>query len=197
LDADHPENGGLIPCRFTILLFWPKIRFGQKFALAKSSRWLGIKRKRRRAQHPSRQRRHGRPRPNRSTQEVESGHISRRKRCLLPLIWSKPTAVNTNRGDSKLSQPMRSSTNVTAQSPMRGSMLCEVHTRTIRDDPERKKLAREEPAAESAWASTVRIPKVALLQPRRQLLRYLLSQPCLSLLPEDAKHSTLSWEQAQ
>ena len=60
-------------------------------------------------------------------------------------------------------------------------MLCEAHTRTIRDDPERKKPAREA-AGEATTAPTDRIPKAGPLQLRLQLLRYLVGQPCLILI---------------
>src|SRR4051794_15053784 len=62
--------------------------------------------------------------------------------------------------------------------PMRGSMLCEVHRHTIRDDPEHKKLARGSPAAPIMSKNAPHIPTVGLLRLLGWLQRYLLSQPC-------------------
>jgi hypothetical protein len=64
---------------------------------------------------------------------------------------------------------------------MRDSMPCEVHTHTIRDDPERKKPAREA-AGEATTAPTDRIPKAGPLQVRLQLLRYLGTPPVSAAL---------------
>jgi len=57
-----------------------------------------------------------------------------------------------------------------------------VDTRTIRDKSGRKKLGRETTAADPTIA---RIPKVGLLQPQWQLLRYLLSGPCRRFLSRE------------
>src|SRR5215211_6412824 len=76
--------------------------------------------------------------------------LPRRKRCRLPLVWPKARCGKHR------------------QRPVRGSNNCEVDTRTIREDADHKQLVRETSAADSTIA---RIPKVGLLQPRRQLLR--------------------------